>query len=152
MTRQSAVSAASAVSAVSAVDRLLAEARAVIGHRPSVDELDGIADAGGLVVDIRPVGLRTEDGELDVPGAVVIDRNQLEWRLDPTSPHRLPGFDDPDRVVVLVCDEGYASSLAAADLRRLGLTATTDLDGGYQAWKSGREGAGAKRPQAATRS
>lgn len=116
-----------------AVDRLLAESRAVIGHRPGPAELEAITAAGGWVVDIRPVGLREADGAL--PGAVVIDRNQLEWRLDPTSPHRQDGFDDPDRVVVLVCDEGYASSVAAADLRRLGLTATTDLDGGYQAWK-----------------
>ena len=117
----------------SAVDRLLASARDAIGHRPGPDELGAIRAAGGWVVDIRPVGLRDADGAL--PGAVVIDRNQLEWRLDPSSPHRLEGFDDPDRVVVLVCDEGYASSIAAADLRRLGLTATTDLDGGYQAWR-----------------
>ena len=112
---------------------MLAASRAAIGHRPGPAELDDVVAAGGWVVDIRPVGLREADG--DLPGAVVIDRNQLEWRLDPTSPHRQPGFDDPHRVVVLVCDEGYASSVAAADLRRLGLTATTDLDGGYQAWK-----------------
>lgn len=118
----------------SAVDRLLEASRAVIGWRPGPADLDGVVAAGGWVVDIRPVGLRQRDGEL--PGAVVIDRNQLEWRLDPSSPHRRPGFDDPDRVVVLVCDEGYASSLAAADLRRLGLTATTDLDGGYQGWQA----------------
>jgi rhodanese-related sulfurtransferase len=117
----------------SAVDRLLAASRDVIGHRPGPEELDAVVAAGGWVVDIRPVGLRDRDGEL--PGAVVIDRNQLEWRLDPSSPHRQPGFDDPDRVVVLVCDEGYASSIAAADLRRLGLTAATDLDGGFQAWR-----------------
>ena len=118
----------------SAVDRLLAASREVIGHRPGPEELHDVVATGGWVVDIRPVGLRERDGEL--PGAVVIDRNQLEWRLDPTSPHRQAGFDDPDRVVVLVCDEGYASSVAAADLRRLGLTATTDLDGGYQAWRA----------------
>jgi rhodanese-related sulfurtransferase len=117
----------------SAVDRLLAASREALGHRPGPDELDAVRAAGGWVVDIRPVGLRERDGEL--PGAVVVDRNQLEWRLDPTSPHRQEGFDDPDRVVVLVCDEGYASSIAAADLRRLGLTATTDLDGGFQAWR-----------------
>lgn len=124
---------------MSAVDRLLAEARRTIGHRPTVDELGAILDAGGLVVDIRPIDQRTRDGEL--PGATVVARNALEWRLDPTSPHRLEGFDDPHRVVVLVCDEGYGSSIAAADLRRLGLTATTDLDGGYQAWLRRQAGA-----------
>lgn len=116
-----------------AVDRLLAESRAAISPRPVPADLAGIVAAGGWVVDIRPEPLRERDG--DLPGAVVVDRNTLEWRLDPTSPWRQDGFDDPDRVVVLVCDEGYASSIAAADLRRLGLTATTDLDGGYQAWR-----------------
>jgi rhodanese-related sulfurtransferase len=63
----------------------------------------------------------------------VIDRNVLEWRLDPTSPHRIAGADDPDRHIVLVCDEGYASSLAAASLQLIGLRRATDLDGGFQA-------------------
>ena len=115
-----------------AVDRLLAEARTTIGHRPGPAELDRLTAAGALVVDIRPVGLRDRDGPF--PGAIVVDRNQLEWRLDPSSPHRLDGFDDPDRHVILVCDEGYASSLAAATLRQLGLARATDLDGGFQAW------------------
>jgi rhodanese-related sulfurtransferase len=132
-----------------AVDRLLAAARELIGHRPGPAELDGLSAAGALIVDIRPFGLRNRDG--DLPGAVVIDRNQLEWRLDPTSEHRLGGFDDADRVVVLVCDEGYASSLAAATLRQLGLTAATDLDGGYQAWNAHRSGGGSGRPTDQTR-
>jgi rhodanese-related sulfurtransferase len=88
--------------------------------------------AGGLVVDIRPVELRERDGEM--PGARVIDRNVLEWRLDPTSPHRLSELTGTEQPIVLVCDEGYASSLAAATLRELGLRRATDLDGGYQAW------------------
>ena len=112
------------------VDALLAEARAAIGHRPGAAELDGL-DA--FVVDIRPSELRDRDGEL--PGAVVVDRNVLEWRLDPASPHRLPDGPAPGQLVVLVCNEGYASSLAAATLCRLGLAAT-DLDGGYQAWRA----------------
>ena len=111
------------------IDRLLAEARAVIAPRATVADLD---DAD-LVVDIRPVELRDRDGAL--PGAVVVDRNVLEWRLDPTSPHRLPEATGSDLCVVLVCDEGYASSLAAAELRRLGLRRATDLEGGFQAWK-----------------
>ena len=89
---------------------------------------------GALVVDTRPADQRTRDGEL--PGAVVIDRNVLEWRLDPTSPSRLDGLDDPDRRVIIVCNEGYSSSLSADTLRRLGLPRATDLVGGYQAWKT----------------
>ena len=89
---------------------------------------------GALVVDTRPLDQRTRDG--DLPGAVVIDRNVLEWRLDPTSPSRLDGFDDPDRRVIIVCNEGYSSSLSADTLRRLGLPRATDLVGGYQAWKT----------------
>ena len=117
-----------------AVDRMLAEARTTLGHRPGPVELDRLMVDGALLVDIRPVGLRDRDGRL--PGAVVVDRNQLEWRLDPTSPHRLEGFDDPNRTVVLVCDEGYASSLAAVTLRRLGVRHATDLAGGFQAWRA----------------
>ena len=88
-------------------------------------------ESGALIVDIRPVAQRERDG--DLPGALVIDRNVLEWRLDPTSPHRLPEADDPDRQVVIVCNEGYSSSLAAATLQELGLHRATDLDGGFQA-------------------
>lgn len=125
------------MTAVSGVDRLLARARAVIAPRPGPDDLAAVWDAGGLVVDIRPVELRRRDGEM--PGALVVDRNVLEWRLDPTSPHRLPEVTGPDQPVVLFCDEGYASSLAAAGLLEVGLTRATDLDGGYQAWlRSGR--------------
>ena len=86
--------------------------------------------AGALVVDIRPVEQRQRDGEL--AGAVVVDRNVLEWRLDPTSPHRIPQAG-ADRRVILVCNEGYQSSLAAATLQQLGVRRATDLEGGYQA-------------------
>ena len=116
-----------------AIDRLLDEARRTIGRRVSAAELDALlADGRMLVVDMRPVEQRSRDGEL--PGAVAIDRNVLEWRLDATSAHRIPAADDPTRPVVLVCNEGYASSLAAATLRSLGRTDVTDVDGGYQAW------------------
>ncbi len=90
--------------------------------------------AGALVVDIRPIEQRQRDG--DLPGAVVVDRNVLEWRLDPTSPHRIPEAGDPLRRVIVVCNEGYASSLAADTLRRLGLERATDLAGGFQAWRA----------------
>jgi rhodanese-related sulfurtransferase len=116
---------------VSAVDRLLAEAR--LGLR-RVDALQAkeIYDGGGLLIDIRPAAQRAEFGE--IPGALVVERNNLEWRLDPGGSHRLPEAEDPDRPVVIVCQEGYASSLAAASLLALGRTAATDLDGGFVAW------------------
>jgi rhodanese-related sulfurtransferase len=113
-----------------AIDRLLAEDRNGL-ERVAVEDLEEELTAGALVVDMRPVEQRSRDGEL--PGALVVDRNVLEWRLDPTSPHRLPEADARRRVI-LVCNEGYASSLAAATLRRLGLDDATDLDGGFQAW------------------
>ena len=116
----------------SGVDRMLARARDVIAPRPGPADLAAVREAGGLVVEIRPVDLRERDGAL--PGAPVVDRNVLEWRLDPTSPWRLPEVTGPDQPIVLVCDEGYASSLAAATLRELGCRAATDLDGGYRAW------------------
>lgn len=113
------------------IDELLEQARAGL-HRITVDDLDAAVAGGALVVDIRPVQQRERDGEL--PGAIVIDRNVLEWRLDPRSEDRIVETSF-DRRVVLVCNEGYASSLAAATLRELGLDAT-DLEGGYVAWLS----------------
>nr|WP_179665559.1 rhodanese-like domain-containing protein [Nocardioides panaciterrulae] len=100
-------------------------------QRVAPAELEGELAAGALVVDTRPVEQRQRDGEL--PGAVVIDRNVLEWRLDPTSPHRIPEAR-AGRKVVVVCNEGYSSSLAAHTLRQLGLVDATDLEGGFQAW------------------
>ena len=120
------------------IDQLLAGARAALPPRPAPAELPALLEAGALIVDIRPVEQRERDGELT--GAVVIDRNVLEWRLDPTSPHRIAGADDPDRPIVLVCNEGYASSLAAATLQQLGLRRATDLDGGFQAVLATRRG------------
>jgi rhodanese-related sulfurtransferase len=115
----------------SAIDRMLFAARALLTPRPTAADLPALFARGALVVDTRPQGLRTRDGELS--GAVVVDRNQLEWRLDPTSAHRLGEVSGADQEIVVVCDEGYASSLAAATLQRLGLHRATDLDGGFQA-------------------
>jgi rhodanese-related sulfurtransferase len=112
------------------IDELLAEARARL-QRVEATDLDAECRAGALVVDIRPVEQRERDGEL--PGALVIPRNVLEWRLDPASAHRI-AETGVDRRVIVVCDEGYASSLAAATLQDLGLPRATDLAGGYQAW------------------
>ncbi|MFD7921510.1 rhodanese-like domain-containing protein [Streptomyces sp. NPDC059740] len=119
--------------ATSAVDALLAQARARLRRvRPS--EALAIQRSGGLLVDIRYAALRERDGLL--PGALVVERNELEWRLDPTCPHRAPETTGPERPVVVVCNEGYASSLAALSLRQLGLRDVTDLDGGFQAWRA----------------
>jgi rhodanese-related sulfurtransferase len=112
------------------IDALLAAARARL-ERVEPGDLAAAIDAGALVVDIRPEADRRDEGEL--PGAIVVDRNVLEWRLDPTSGHELPVAHEGRRVV-LVCNEGYASSLAAATLLDLGLDGATDLVGGYRAW------------------
>ncbi len=117
---------------MSAVDRLLAEARAAL-DRVGPDEAASILDAGGLLVDIRPVAQRRQFGE--IPGSLVIERNVLEWRLDPAGADRLPEIIGPEHQVVVFCQEGYASSLAAASLQALGLRRATDLDGGFVAWK-----------------
>jgi rhodanese-related sulfurtransferase len=97
------------------------------------EELSEAMARGALVIDTRPQDLRLLDGEID--GAIVIDRNVLEWRLNPVGSHRIEDASDPDRPVVVVCDEGYASSLAAVSLLELGRRNVTDLAGGYQAWK-----------------
>ncbi len=120
----------------SAVETLLARARAGM-DRVEVADLETEITAGALLVDIRPVEQRERDGVL--PQALVIDRNVLEWRLDPSSPYRVPEAVSGDLRVVLVCNEGYASSLAAATLREIGLVRATDLVGGYQAWLRARK-------------
>ena len=122
------------MTSLSAIDRSLAHARTCIAPRVTPSALKDEILAGAFVVDIRPARLREHDGK--IAGAVTVERNVLEWRIDPTSAHRLPGMDDPDRRVIIMCDEGYASSLAAATLAGLGLTNVTDLEGGYQAWRS----------------
>jgi rhodanese-related sulfurtransferase len=117
----------------SSIEQLLVESRRGL-ERVQAEQLADEMAAGALVVDIRPVVNRDAEGLL--PGAVVVDRNVLEWRLDPTSPDRLPEADDPDRRVILMCNEGFASSLAAETLQRLGLRRATDLVGGYRAWRA----------------
>ncbi|QBJ94290.1 sulfurtransferase [Streptomyces seoulensis] len=91
-------------------------------------------DGGALLVDIRYAALRDRDGL--IPGALVIERNELEWRLDPQGSHRVPEATGHDLRVVIICNEGYASSLAAASLHQLGLRRATDLVGGFQAWRA----------------
>lgn len=114
----------------SRIDGLLDSARERL-RRVEPSELQAELDAGAFAVDIRPEQNRRVEGEM--PGALVVDRNVLEWRLDPTSGHHLPVAEEGRRVI-LVCNEGFASSLAAATLLDLGLTDATDLIGGYRAW------------------
>jgi rhodanese-related sulfurtransferase len=116
----------------SGIDQLLAEARSGV-DRVAPEDLAAEVEAGALVVDTRPAANRAQEGSL--PGAVVIERIHLEWRLDPTSPDRIDGAA-ADRRVIVVCNEGYSSSLAAATLRRLGVARATDLVGGYRAWRA----------------
>ena len=113
------------------IAKILAEARQSL-LRVTPEQLSGELENGTLIIDIRPVEQRQRDGEL--PGAIVIDRNVLEWRLDPTSEHRLPQVTGYDIRIVIVCNEGYSSSLAAAVLQKLGLHQAVDMIGGYQAW------------------
>jgi len=112
------------------IDEILAAARAKL-DRVAANDLAAEMAAGALVVDTRPFEQRERDGAL--PGAIVIDRNVLEWRLDPTCPNRIPEASY-DRRVIIVCNEGFSSSLAAATLRTIGVMRATDLNGGFQAW------------------
>jgi rhodanese-related sulfurtransferase len=118
---------------VSAVDRLLSQARQRL-DRVNAHQAKQIFDDGGLLIDIRPAAQRATFGE--VPGALIIERNNLEWRLDPEGSHRIPQAADPQRRVVVFCQEGYASSLAALSLVQLGRPNSTDLDGGFVAWQA----------------
>jgi rhodanese-related sulfurtransferase len=113
------------------VDDLLARAREGL-QRLGPHEVAAAVAAGALLVDTRTDVQRREQGEL--PGSLVIDRTVLEWRLDPASPSRIPEATGYDRRIVVVCRQGYSSSLAAASLRAVGLDAATDMIGGVEAW------------------
>jgi rhodanese-related sulfurtransferase len=90
--------------------------------------------AGALLIDTRTLEQRSRDG--DIPGALVVDRNVLEWRLDPASTSRIEEATSHDVRVIVICNEGYSSSLAAASLLDIGLVKATDVIGGFQAWKA----------------
>ncbi|WP_209446198.1 rhodanese-like domain-containing protein [Streptomyces sp. MZ04] len=115
------------------IDELLERVRLDLDRVTPRQAHDTAAD-GGLLVDIRYAALRDRDGL--IPGALVVERNELEWRLDPQGSHRAPQAVGHDLRVVVICNEGYASSLAAVSLRQLGLRHATDLIGGFQAWKA----------------
>ena len=113
------------------IDEILAAARARLDRvEPEALERERAADA--VIIDTRPAEQRTRDGAL--PGAIVIDRNILEWRLDPASRHHIAEIIGYDTRIIIVCNEGYSSSLAAALLHDVGLHRATDLVGGFQAW------------------
>jgi rhodanese-related sulfurtransferase len=115
---------------MSAIDTLLADARSGL-DRVGPEKARELQEAGALLVDIRPFSNREAEGE--IPGSVVVERIHLEWRLAPDSEWKLPGVTT-DTTVVVLCNEGYSSSLAAATLRRLGVARATDLAGGFRAW------------------
>jgi rhodanese-related sulfurtransferase len=115
------------------IDELLAAARARLTRLGPVAVHEAMA-RGAVLVDIRPAAQRAEFGE--IPGAIVIERNVLEWRLDPRSDARLGFADSYALAVIVTCQEGYTSSLAAAALQDLGLHRATDLDGGFAAWQA----------------
>ena len=113
------------------IDEILAAARARLGR---VTVLTAFREwrAGATLIDIRPAAQRAADGE--IPGSLVVERNHLEWRFDPASEARLPWVTGYDPRLIVVCAEGYTSSLAAAALLDLGLARATDAIGGYAAW------------------
>jgi rhodanese-related sulfurtransferase len=112
------------------VDEVLAAARADL-DRVTPARAEELRLSGALFVDIRPYANRLAEGE--IPDSVPVERIVLEWRLDPRGEHRLPGFTE-DTPVVVLCNEGFASSLAARDVRQLGVRSVTDLIGGFRAW------------------
>jgi rhodanese-related sulfurtransferase len=114
------------------LDQLLAESRAQL-QRLDPPAAQQAMRSGATLIDIRSESQIARDGEVE--GALTISRNVLEWRLDPASDHRHPDAPGLDAQVIVMCNEGYQSSLVAATLQRLGFSAATDLDGGFQAWR-----------------
>ena len=121
------------VPAPTGIEQLLEAARAGLA-RVTVEEAHAAMSEGALLVDIRADSQRDRDGV--IPGARFIPRNVLEWRLDPACEHRDPELGRRDARLMLLCDEGYQSSLAAATIRSFGVSAATDVIGGFQAWRA----------------
>jgi len=114
------------------IDQVLAQARTRLNRLTPRQALRAV-DAGAALVDIRPAAQRAAEGE--IPGALIVERNVLEWRFDPASAARLAqaGYD---LQVIVFCSEGYTSSLAAVALQDLGVRRATDLEGGFLAWRA----------------
>ena len=115
------------------IDRILDKARRRL-TRVTPEQAAGEQADGALIVDTRTSDQRARDGA--IPGALAIDRTVMEWRLDPTSPDHIPQATNPGVRVIVVCAQGYSSSLAAASLQDLGLVNATDVIGGFEAWKA----------------
>jgi rhodanese-related sulfurtransferase len=115
------------------IDDLLIEARAGLARLDPAAAFRAI-HGGAVLVDTRPQWQRRAGGE--IPGAIVIERNHLEWRCDPRCPARVAEAADHQVAWIVCCDEGYSSSLAAASLQALGLSNATDVTGGFQAWRA----------------
>ncbi|MFF1452713.1 rhodanese-like domain-containing protein [Streptomyces sp. NPDC058274] len=116
------------------IDELLDQVREGLDRVDATEAYDLFKAGEALLVDTRYAALRERDGL--IPGALVVERNELEWRLDPQGSHRAAEATSHDLRVVVICNEGYASSLAAVSLQQLGLHRATDLIGGFQAWKA----------------
>lgn len=117
---------------LSRIDLAVSAARSRLRRLSAAEAHRAVEFAGASIVDIRPARQRAEEGS--IPGALIVERNVLEWRLDPTSPDRLEVASGHDAHLIVVCSEGYASSLAAESLRTLGLWRATDVIGGFKAW------------------
>jgi len=117
------------------LDRLLIRARTRLARLQPQQAWEAVRN-GAILVDIRPEFQRRADGE--IPGAIVVERNHLEWRLHPASADRIPEAADVDVHWIVICDEGYASSLAAATLKLIGLHRAADVVGGFQAWRQAK--------------
>ena len=116
------------------IEEILGAARARLRRVTPLEAFKEVPE-GGVLVDIRPAAQRAEHGE--IPGSTVIERNHLEWRLDPASDARLPWVTGYDHRIIVFCVDGYTSSLAAASLQDLGLGRATDMIGGFRAWTAG---------------
>ena len=115
------------------IDRRLERVRSRLS-RVTARQVAAEQAAGALLVDTRTEAQRRRDGS--IPGALVIDRTVLEWRLDPTSPWRIPEAESADTRVIVVCAQGYSSSLAAASLQAVGLRNVTDMIDGFEGWRA----------------
>lgn len=122
------------VNGARSIDRLLTEARRRLARLTPGEAHREFVEDGAVLVDIRPQAHRAAEGE--IPGSLIIERNVLEWRFDPASPARLSEATGHDLRIIVICSEGYASSLAAASLHDLGLHRATDVIGGYRAWRA----------------